>query len=202
MKNQWPFWLFVIAIVIVVLISMNYQGKDEVVSIGEIFPGNQQELDYEYVMESEGDLAKTDEAVPAVLPKATAPVQEPAVVAPMKSQTTAVAPVQTAAPVAPKSEPVAAASTSSVATTSSPLTLGTYTIQVLSSKDKAATETALKKVQGNGFADAYMHSVDLGERGTWYRIYIGQFTTKAQADQQLTSVKQKYAGAFVVKATK
>ncbi len=201
MKNQWPFWLFVIAIVIVVLVSMNYQGKDEVVSIGEIFPGNQQELDYEYVMESEGDVVKTEGATSTALPTVTAPVQQPVAAAPVKAQTTAVAPVSTTGPAAPKSEPVAA-STASVATTSAAPATGSYTIQVLSSKDKAATETALKKVQGNGFSDAYIRSADLGERGTWYRIYIGQFSTKAQADQQLANVKQKYASAFVVKATK
>ncbi|HSV43377.1 MAG TPA: SPOR domain-containing protein [Candidatus Bathyarchaeia archaeon] len=201
MKNQWPFWLFVIAIVIVVLVSMNYQGKDDVVSIGEIFPGNQQELDYEYVMESEGDLVKTEETVSAALPKATVPVQSSVVVAPVKTQTTAVPPVQTMAPAAPKRESVVAASTASVATTSAAPATGSYTIQVLSSKDKSATEIALKKVQGNGFADAYIRSADLGERGTWYRIYIGQFSTKAQADQQLSSVKQKYASAFVTKVS-
>ena len=179
MKNQWPFWLFVLAIVIVVVISLNYQGKNDVVSLGEIFPEEPETLDYEYVTSPDQtqigteDSAKVESSVePSVL------VKEPDL------PSASVKPVVVTEKTSP-AQPTAITAA--------------YVIQVLSSKELKATETSLKKVKENGFADAYVQSVNLGDKGIWYRIYIGQYSSMDQAKSALTSVKEKYTSAFITK---
>jgi len=183
MKNQWPFWLFIIAIFIVVVIAINYQGNQEVAPLGEIFSQEPVGLEYEYVSSPE------QKPVAAVAPKVVASSATPDApkveTALPKAQVTS-----TSAPVAPASTVAKAADTS---------TAGSLAVQILSSKDKTATEAALQKVKNNGFPEAYMRQADLGDRGIWYRIYIGQYSSMAQAQEGLAKVKEKYPQAFIFK---
>jgi len=189
MKNQWPFWLFIIAILVVVVIAMNYQGKQDVAPFGDIFTQDQGALEYEYVAQPDQKAA-----VPAA---ATAAVETTAVV---KSQTPVSTPEAQPVP-APAAVPVqtpAPVQTSSAVSAPAPAA-GSFTVQILSSKDQKATDSELQKVKANGFAEAYVRRVDLGGRGIWYRIYIGQYSSMAQAQEGLVKVKQKYPQAFIFK---
>lgn len=207
MKNQWPFWLFVIAILIVVVIAMNYQGTQDVAPLGDIFSQDQGALEYEYVAPSDqktsaavtpkttGVTAVDGSKVEAKAVAASAAIASPAP-APVSATSAAVSPAPTtstpgAASTAPVSAPIAKAATVSVA--------GTFAVQILSSKDEKATEAELQKVKKNGFAEAYIRKVDLSGKGTWYRIYVGQYTSMTQAQEGLTAVKQKYPQAFISK---
>ncbi|MEW5894988.1 MAG: SPOR domain-containing protein, partial [Candidatus Omnitrophota bacterium] len=152
MKNQWPFWLFIIAILVVVVISLNYQGKDEVASLGEIFPDEQQAYDYEF-QDQARQVSQT------VMNQTVAPVKAPEVTAVPKE--TVVDKFEAAKPVS-----VSAGSKS-------------FTVQILSSKDLKATEAALAKVKAAGFSDAFIKTADLNEKGIWHRIYVGNYQNKA-----------------------
>lgn len=191
MKNQWPFWLFVVGIIVVVAISMSYQGRRNTVSLGDIFPEEDEALDYEYVsgpasLEEEDASGSSDETA-AVAPQAESPQNLATPAEPARS-----ADVQ----------PVTATPSSSVASVSvaAESKAGVYTIQILSSKDQTAAQQALKKAKERGLTGAYLYPADLGAKGIWYRIYVGSFQTKAQADQALAAMDQsRYAGAFIQK---
>ena len=184
MKNQWPFWLFIIAILVVVFIALNYQGKDEVASLGEIFPEEHRVYDYEYVPSAPEQKA-TAETVTRVS-------QDPAVVEVKRPVTSA---SSSAAPAAAPSQTEAVPKKVEATSTASSQRL--FTVQVLSSKDLKATQDALQQVKANGFSDAYVKSVELGDKGTWHRIYIGSYPNKVAADQGLARVKEKYPQAFL-----
>ncbi len=198
MKNQWPFWLFLIVIVLVIVFSLNYQKKSEPVHLGEIFEeGTTQKIDYVYKPEENVvQQAIGEEGVPVAPAVKTAvePVSAPTA-APVAAQpavkpvvpTTQVtsAPAVSPAPVSTSTQPASSAAGDK------------YVIQVLASKDKASSEKALERVRKNGFESAYLQTVDLGEKGTWYRIYVGGFKTKTEADASLAKVKVSYSDAFV-----
>lgn len=179
MKNQWPFWLFMIVIIVVVIIAINYRGTDDVVSLGDIFPEQQGGLEYEYHTGGNDD-AKRDVVEPAQ--KVQELVKEDAVRS-VESMN-----VAEEKPESKMVEPKAAE-----------VVKGVYTIQILSSKDKGATQNALEKVKLQDLDQAYIQEKDLGEKGVWYRIYVGQFTTMNQAQQVLPKVKEKYGTAFITK---
>jgi len=106
------------------------------------------------------------------MPQAT-PVAKPAP-APVKTvEKPAPAPVKVAekAP-APKETPVASVSTS-----------GSYVLQIGSFKSQADADTAWKSFQGKhaslvGSYGPNVVKVDLGEKGTWYRLRMGPFSSK------------------------
>jgi len=184
MKNQWPFWLFVVGIIVVVIISMSYQGRRNTVSLGDIFPEDDAALDYEYVSGPAVQEAGND----------LVPVEERAEVRPPAERTREYADVSSQA--APSVAPVAQTPSPQPAVSKN----GGYTIQILSSKDQAAAQQALKKANEQGLTGAYLYPADLGARGIWYRIYVGSFQTKAEADQALAAMdKSRYAGAFIQK---
>jgi cell division protein FtsN len=57
-----------------------------------------------------------------------------------------------------------------------------YTLQVASYQDKQAAEDDVKKLKREGYA-AFIVSSLLPEKGTWYRVRLGSFTTKAAAEK-------------------
>ncbi len=188
MKNQWPFWLFLVVIIVVIIFSLNYQKKAQPVHLGEIFEeGSSRKIDYVY---------KPDETVPmdAVTQETVAvPVSTDAALAPAAEVKPApVAVVAEPAPVKPVVQQAVAPKVETVA----PATTG-YVIQILASKDKPSTDKALERAQKAGFSAAYIQTVALGDKGTWYRIYIGGFKTQAEAQGSLGSVKASYKDAFI-----
>jgi len=187
MKNQWPFWLFVIAIAIVVVISLNYQGKNDAMPLEDIFPGDQV-LDYEYIKSPDQKdvpaVAKTEASDTAAVSPAKPETQGPAVKAKAK-------PVASVAAAEGKKDPVKSAAPDPSG--------GPYSVQVASSKDRAAMEKTLEKAKAEGFSDAHIGTADLGEKGTWCRLYIGSYASMAQARERLPKIKEKYSQAFIIK---
>ena len=183
MKNQWPIWIFVVGVVVIVLFAFNYQSSKDVMPLTDIFPestgASDMNIEYEFV----------DQQPAPVIPEvsdAQVPARVPAPAVTMTTPVPAPAPVQAARPAVTAAVPAA----SSVGPAA-------VVIQVLSSQDKARAEEALKKVQASGFPAAYMASKDLAEKGTWYRIYVGSYASKAEADGALGKVKAVYPDAFV-----
>ena len=184
MKNQWPIWIFVIGVVVIVLFAFNYQSSKDVMPLTDIFPEStgapDMNIEYEFVDQQPASVVSevSDARVPVrtIVPEMTTSSPAPAPVS-KPPATTVAAPAVSAAP---------AGST-------------VLTIQVMSSQDKARAEEALKKVQAAGFPSAYLASKDLAEKGTWYRIYVGSYASKAEADSALGKVKAVYPDAFVIR---
>lgn len=188
MKNQWPIWVLVIGVVIIVLFAFNYHGQKDFIPLSEIFPDEKSEtapdIQYEFMnaatqgtqdlaavpQESSQDLSVKTEAV---MPKA--PVASPAAPAPQGAP----AALEPATP--PAGTPVK--------------TL--YTIQVASSKNKAGAETTLNAVKAKGYP-AFLAQKDLGQKGMWYRVYVGNFQTRKEAEAYLPKVRQDYKDSFII----
>lgn len=183
MKN-WPIWLFVIGVVGIVLFAFNYQGKDDAVPLSEIFPEEDapvKRVEYEFVDQQEQPAGET----PAETAETVTQPPVKRLASPAERPAAPAAPQQVQAPAASPS-----AGTADFSQTP-------YTIQVLSSSQKASAETALNKVKAAGYP-AYLQEVNIPDRGTWYRIYVGRFQTRAQADEYLTKVKKDYENSFVI----
>ncbi len=169
-KKQWLIGLIVAGAVVLIFVIFNYQGGQDDTSLSEIFPEDMKvpETEYEFI---------TDRPVRQPEPAPSAPA---APVAPSLRQTApqaaVSAPVSTPAPV-PAS--------------------GSYSIQLLSSKDKAATERALEKAKAKGHS-AYVTTKDLGDKGVWYRLNAGPYATKQAAEAALPSLKSDYKDSFIV----
>jgi len=196
MKNQWPLWLFMMGVAIIVLFAFNYQSGKDVVPLSEIFP----EEDFEKLPDIEYEFADDDTAPAGGIPaeSSTESSQPPVTVVkgpkpagtPAASPAVSVAPPETqmaAPPQEPEAAPVAAEPGQ-----------GKYTIQVASYRDQATAEQGLKKVQSSGHSNAYVARADLGPKGTYYRIYVGSFATKGAADSYLTKVKRDFKDSFII----
>jgi cell division protein FtsN len=64
-----------------------------------------------------------------------------------------------------------------------------YVVQAVSTPSRNDASAARKRIMNAGYS-AGIFEVDLGERGKWYRVYIGPYDTETEAQQVLTSVKQ------------
>lgn len=177
MKNQWLIGVIIAGVIVAIFVVFNYQGKQDG-SLNDIFPEDAAkvpETEYEYVTDAP---AKAPEAVKA----------------PVKAAVSAAV----AAPVATKVQPAAVTSAAAPAVAASATAVsGTYSIQVLSSKDKAATDKALEKIKAKGHA-AYIVTKDLADKGIWYRINVGSFASKQEAETYLTNLKVDYKDGFIV----
>ncbi len=183
MKNQWPIWLFVVGGIIIVLFALNFQAKKDAVPLAEVFPeeGNDTaaNVEYEFMDSEKNDHVSQIQQQPAIEKAAAQPVK-----AAVKSQVEAVSAAAKAV-VSPAQE----AKASRVSKT--------YTIQVASHKDKATAQKALDDMRKAGL-DAYLVSRDLGEKGTWHRIYVGRFDSKTDAGSTLTKLKDQYKDSFII----
>jgi cell division septation protein DedD len=65
---------------------------------------------------------------------------------------------------------------------------GGFTVQVMSAKDQASSQAAADRLASHG-AEAYVMRADLGARGVWYRVRIGQFSTRAEAQAAATRLR-------------
>ncbi|MCK5581658.1 MAG: SPOR domain-containing protein, partial [Candidatus Omnitrophica bacterium] len=189
MKNQGLIWVFVIIVVGVVLFAFNYSGN-EFISLNDIFPDedlSSSGIEYEFV-----DYVEEEAAVEEAL-KATEEIEEPVAEIAKKGSVTQ-------APIEKKvKEPVVVEKIAKPATTPAPEVKSAgfsdvpFTIQVLSSKDRTSTEKVLSKIKKEGHP-AYLVTANLGEKGTWHRIYVGKFSTKAKAKEYLAKVQTGYKG--------
>jgi len=60
-----------------------------------------------------------------------------------------------------------------------------YSILLASFKMVTLAEAAISKYQARGL-DSFWVQVDLGDKGVWYRVYSGNYTTKAEAQAVVT----------------
>ncbi|MDO8580852.1 MAG: SPOR domain-containing protein [Candidatus Omnitrophota bacterium] len=172
MKNSWLIGVLVVGVVVAVLVVFNYQGRNQSVPLNEIFPEEEVrpvDINYEFVDNAQQPV----EALPP-MPSAGRTT----------SAKTAASPTSVTKS---ESAPKATASSSSK----------TFAIQVASFQDKAKAEQSLQGVKAKGY-DAYLITRDLGEKGTWYRVYVGKYDTKAQAQENLAQVQKDYHGSFII----
>lgn len=85
--------------------------------------------------------------------------------------------------------------TASQKTTSAP-SLKPLTIQVHSFQDQTKAQKALDDLRKLGFS-AEIVKRDLKEKGVWYRVCVGEFETKSQAQEELVKLQEKYKNSFV-----
>tara|TARA_B100000745_G_C19939677_1_gene316753 strand:- start:5 stop:589 length:585 start_codon:yes stop_codon:yes gene_type:complete len=191
MKNSWLLWIFIGGVVVTVFFAFNYQG-DNAVPLSEIFPENESEpvdIEYEFVDQiavSTETQATNATAVEEVKQAPQAARQE--VLQAVREEQLAANREATTAP---------AKSTAPTPTQTFDKDETPFTIQISSFRDRGKAEEALSKLQKKDY-EGFIQSRNLGAKGTWYRVYVGQFTTKQQADDYLTRVKTDYKDSFVI----
>lgn len=65
-----------------------------------------------------------------------------------------------------------------------------YTIQIASYNKREAAEEEVKRMKKRGYA-AFIVSSELPEKGTWYRVRLGSFSSKQAAERLLNELKEK-----------
>lgn len=185
MKNSWLIWLFIAGVIITVFVAFNYQGQQESVPLSQIFPEDSVspvDVEYEFVDD------KTMTAKPAVTVK---PAADPG------AKTAVLPPVSRPETAAPKNAPAVPAKPAPAAVSKAGGVQGAYTIQVASFKEKSMADKVAAELKSKNFA-SHVGSKDLGEKGIWYRVYVGRYETKPQAETNLSAVKALYPGSFII----
>jgi len=186
MKNSWLVWVFVVGMVVTILIAFNYQGAQDSVPLSEIFPETETyPVEIEYVDEqpvsepivqetaAQNEDAANQIAAVAASEESTEPVIKSPITITEESKTVE----QVKTPVQQKESK--------------------YTIQIASFKDKAKAEQKINEMEKKDYK-AFMVSKDLKDKGTWHRVYVGNFSSKSEADEYLIKVKKDYSGSFVI----
>jgi cell division protein FtsN len=76
---------------------------------------------------------------------------------------------------------------------------GTLGVQVASTKDQKSAEAIVRKLQEKGYP-AFSMKADIPQKGTWYRVRVGYFNEKAEADAMLRQLTGNgYEGIVVRK---
>jgi cell division septation protein DedD len=65
-----------------------------------------------------------------------------------------------------------------------------YTVQVESFKDPQIAAARMRELQNRGF-DAWVAWIDLGEMGTWYRVLVGKYKDKGEAQAMARKLSKK-----------
>lgn len=66
-----------------------------------------------------------------------------------------------------------------------------FTLQVAAFKDKPQAEAELNKWKAKGFAGSYKE-VDLGAKGTWFRVFIGSYNSEDEAKKAQQTVSSQH----------
>lgn len=79
---------------------------------------------------------------------------------------------------------------------------GAYAVQVSSQRSEAEAQTAYRVLQGKygsvlGSHSMFVHKVELGAKGTYYRAMVGPFGSQAEASQLCSSLKSAGGNCFV-----
>ncbi len=171
-KDTWPIWFLLLGIIVIVLFLMNQKEHEQAVPVNELLPASQ-EVQNEKAPNIPERPASASQSPEKSTPQISAVSQE---------NTDSMRPAISS----PQVPPVANESTNK-----------TLTIQVASFKEKPQAEQALNKIKKEGF-EGYLVTKDLKEKGVWYRLYVGEFATKAEADQVLEKLKATYKDSFVI----
>lgn len=71
-----------------------------------------------------------------------------------------------------------------------------FTIQVASFQDKARAEIVASSLKQKGYQPA-ISSKELADKGTWYRVFVGDFDTKEEAKSLLDKLKENHKDSFI-----
>jgi len=190
-NNSWLIWVFLIGAIAGVLIVFNMSKGKDAVPLTEIFPDEEVypiDVEYEFV-DNEGKIKNIVEKAPEV--KAVASKVQPANEINPKDAAVAAMPEQKIAQKIVNAEPAKAEAVIPSAENLS------YTIQVASFKDKNKAETKLTELEKKGYKP-FILSRDLADKGIWYRVYVGSFSTRDEAQSYLSKVKADYPDSFII----
>lgn len=179
MRKSWFTWLFVVAAIIMALVWFNYQSGKDAVPLSEIFPDEEVapvDVEYEFVQEEAAGEVKQETAAAPAAPKT------PAVAEPEKVVVAPVAQVP-------------------VVGIASQGTDAKFTVQIASFKDRKKAEEALAHILKN-VPSAYLSEQNLGDKGTWYRVYAGRFNLRSDAEISLNDIKRNYTDSFIISPKK
>lgn len=76
-----------------------------------------------------------------------------------------------------------------------------FTVQVYSFLDSARAQKALESLKNSGYK-AFMEVSDLGARGVFYRVRIGDLANEAEAQRLLEEIRKNYKDGFIAKKQK
>ena len=169
MKSSWLISVIIVGIVISVLVVLNYQQPKESVPIADLLQDENKSVNKVIEYEFMGK------------DNATKPMVNEVVTSSKKA--TAAATTATV-----KNGGVMTSSTSSKVV---------YAVQVSSFSDKAKADKVLATVQ-KVEPSAFIASRNLGDKGTWYRVYAGKFETRAQAEELLVKLKKDFPKSFII----
>ena len=71
-----------------------------------------------------------------------------------------------------------------------------FTIQVASFQDKARAEIVANGLKQKGYQPV-ISSKELPDKGTWYRVFIGDFDTEEEAKSLLEKLKESHKDSFI-----
>lgn len=71
-----------------------------------------------------------------------------------------------------------------------------FTIQVASFQDKTRAEIVVEELKKKGYAPI-ISTKDLAEKGTWHRVFVGDFDTEEQAMSLLDKLRVEYKDSFI-----
>ena len=79
---------------------------------------------------------------------------------------------------------------------------GGYAVQVTSQRSEAEAQAAFRSLQGKyagqlGGKAMFIHKVELGAKGTYYRAMVGPFATQAEASQLCSGLKSAGGSCLV-----
>jgi len=78
-----------------------------------------------------------------------------------------------------------------------PLPPGSLAVQVASAKDAVSAEELVKKLTQLGYA-GFITKAEIPDKGTWYRVRVGPYRTKAEAEQvRQELIKDQFEGIIV-----
>ncbi len=70
------------------------------------------------------------------------------------------------------------------------LPIGRFTINVGSFRERARAEQLRKELEGKGY-EAFVAKADIPKKGTWYRVSVGRFPSRAEAEAFTRALKEK-----------
>jgi cell division septation protein DedD len=70
---------------------------------------------------------------------------------------------------------------------------GAFSVHVFSFKTQQSAQAEIDRLNKRGF-NAYLETVDLGAKGIWHRVKVGNYATRAEAEQARLDIKKKYPG--------
>jgi len=71
-----------------------------------------------------------------------------------------------------------------------------FTIQVASFQDKARAELVSEELKKKGYIPV-ISAKDLGDKGIWYRVWVGDFESEEKVRELLKTLKEDYKDSFI-----